>query len=432
MKKTINPNRPNISWLATKLKKHKEKQIKRDLKKNNYKKSYPATDSLKEIHGTFLFCLTGRTNTLGPATLYHSNEGYTFREVDQVTPLKVEIALINDTEIVARSDGFIQNEVFYHPDIFLTNKEKYETKNQAINAFTSKKEKKVLQVPKSLKKSTQLAGLTISLIKEHSFNYYHFLFECLPKLLLIQSQIDERKIKLKSGRPVTILIDEHVPHQCLDYIHSAVSFPYQISRLAANETVHCEQLLYCSPFFNALDNVRVKEFCISDFYVDKYAVSLVKQLSQSMVTSTSSPHKLLYLGRTQNQKRNIINLEELSNTLNKYEFETVFPDRLSTYEQIALFQSALCIVGASGAAFTNIIHMQPGTTAIMLSPNLPFANYHLFQQQADASDVNLIHIQTDNRYDVKTLHDDTYLDVTLLEALLRDKLPIKGVENDNT
>ena len=199
MKKTINTNKPNISWLAIKLKKHKEKKIKRDLKKNNYKKSYPAIDSLKGKHGAFIFCLTHRKNTLSPATLYHSSGDYTFREVQQIAPLEVKIVLIDGAEIIARTDGFIHDKVFYHPDIFLTIKEKYETKNQAINAFTSKEDKNVIRVPKSFKAFTKLPGITISLVKEHSFNYYHFLFESLPKLLLIQSQIDERRIKLKQG-----------------------------------------------------------------------------------------------------------------------------------------------------------------------------------------------------------------------------------------
>ena len=219
---------------------------------------------------------------------------------------------------------------------------------------------------------------------------------------------------------VTVLIDEDVPSQCIEYLDSVISLPYSVVRVANDEVICCERLIYCSPFFDSLDNIRSDRFYIRDFYVDRFAVELVKKAFQLKISQPCNPKSLIYLDRRQTQMRKIINSSEVEEVLQRYGYQSVFADEYSLKEQIEIFHGARVVVGASGAAFSNLIHMQPETTAIVFTPPLPFTNYHIFQQQADVSGVKLVHLHTDNQNHQKTLHDDVYMNVRLLESLLKE------------
>tara|TARA_R110002167_G_scaffold24330_7_gene85737 strand:- start:934 stop:2193 length:1260 start_codon:yes stop_codon:yes gene_type:complete len=408
-----------MDWLRRKLTARKAKRIRRDLKKNLYRKEYLVKNILEGLGlGRTLFTLDShRNNNLRPAKIYQNDEQILLYKVSQMSGIEVRIVELNNINLIARSDGFIKNNVFFHPDLLLIDKDRHDPKNQAVKLKHVNDTNHCAQIPKSLRKMRLFPGITISLIKEHSFNYYHFVYECLPKLLLIQEKLKIYFTESSRTKPITILIDQHVPEQCLHYINHSVSFSYEIERLASDEVAHCETLIYCSPFFNALDNTSVDSFSISDFYVDKYATLLVKKLADSMATDKTTPSKLIYLDRKEGQKRRILNSDEMKKLLVEYNFDIIFPDQFSIPEQIALFQSAICVVGASGAAFANIIHMQAGTTAVVLSPNLSLTNYHIFEQQAEAANVNLIHLQTNNLNKIKRLHDDSYVNTELLKSL---------------
>lgn len=397
----------------------RDRAIRRDLKKGRFQESFPVTGTLQEF-GKARFYLGPRENSLSPALVYSGDSQFIEKMVPQCAALSVDILHLNKANIIARTDGFVLNGKCYHPDLLKLSPDRHQPKNQSLK-LDRVKGQAVVRLPKSFSRSRSVKGVAVSLVKEHSFNYYHFLFECLPKLLLTLEKglIGVENLVSTSGA-ITILIDEDVPQQCVEYLDLVVDVPYSVVRVATNEVFSCEHLIYCSPFFNALDNVRVDQFYVKDFYVDRFAVEIVKKAFQSKNSKLCRPKKLIYLNRRTTQVRKIINAAEVEGALQGYGYESVFADEYSLSEQVALFQSARVVVGASGAAFANMIHMQQGTSAIMFTPDLPFTNYHLFQQQADVSGVKLVHVHTDNPNHHKTLHDDVYLNVRLLACLLKE------------
>jgi capsular polysaccharide biosynthesis protein len=405
--------------LKKRLKLHRDRKIKRDLKKNRFQDSFPVIDALQNV-GDTKFSLGERSNELNPAIVYVAEGQFVDKKVPQCSALKVDVLHLSNTVIIARTDGFVLNGKCFHPDMLKQSPDRHQAKNQSVK-LDSVDGGNVIRLPKSFPKPRVIKGATVSLVKEHSFNYYHFVFECLPKLLLIlQQNLFERKGTESVGRTTTILIDEDVPQQCVEYLDLVVDVPYSVVRVATDEIICCEHLIYCSPFFDALDNIRVDQFDVRDFYVDRFAVEIVKKAFQSKTSKLCEPKKRIYLNRRTTQVRKIINAAEVEGVLQRYGYESVFADEYSLSEQIALFQGARVVVGASGAAFANMIHMQPDTSAIMFTPDLPFTNYHLFQQQADVSGVKLVHLHTDNPNHHKTLHDDVYLNVRLLACLLKE------------
>lgn len=405
--------------LRKQLKARRDRKIRRDLKKGRFQERFPVVGELRKF-GVPKFHLGERENRLNPALVYSPGSTFVKKVVPQCPALGVGILLLNNANIIARTDGFVLNGLCYHPDLLKLSPDRHQAKNLSLKLEHLAGESSVY-LPRSFRNSITTKGITISLVKEHSFNYYHFVFECLPKLLLVLQQgLLEKGDSGSVDCSVTILIDEDVPAQCVEYLDWVLDVPYRIVRVATNEIICCERLIYCSPFFNALDNIRADQFDVTDFYVDRFAVEIVKKAFQAKDSKTDEPNKLVYLSRRETQIRKIINAAEVEELLKLYGYESVFADEYSLSEQIALFQSARGIVGASGAAFANLIHMQPETTAIMFTPDLPFTNYHLFQQQADVSGVKLVHLHTDNPNDQKTLHDDVYLNVQLLDSLLKE------------
>jgi len=67
--------------------------------------------------------------------------------------------------------------------------------------------------------------------------------------------------------------------------------------------------------------------------------------------------------------RRLVNETEVIDLTRQHGFETVRPEEHSLREQVALFQSAECIIGVKGAALTNLMFCSGATSVLVLSPS---------------------------------------------------------------
>lgn len=72
-------------------------------------------------------------------------------------------------------------------------------------------------------------------------------------------------------------------------------------------------------------------------------------------------HRRLYLTRRGMSNRRIVNEAELELELASYGFETIAPETLSLLDQVKLFSEAEIVIGAHGAALTNLVFAPDGT-----------------------------------------------------------------------
>ena len=122
-----------------------------------------------------------------------------------------------------------------------------------------------------------------------------------------------------------------------------------------------------------------------DFLVDRSAVQMVREALCYQNEVVDSNTRKIYLGRREGQMRNIINIDQVDSMMENLGFEVVFTDIMSLDEQMDLFKSAKIVVGAAGAAFSNMIFMQQGANVVMFSPSIKKTNYYIFQQIAEPS-----------------------------------------------
>ena len=87
-----------------------------------------------------------------------------------------------------------------------------------------------------------------------------------------------------------------------------------------------------------------------------------QQILNGFGVNKNKPKRMIFLAR--GNKRREFNQDELWNIANGLGFERVQSEMLSFHEQVKLFHDSKCLVGASGAAWANVLFCQNGSKAI--------------------------------------------------------------------
>ena len=160
-----------------------------------------------------------------------------------------------------------------------------------------------------------------------------------------------------------------------------------------------------------------------EFFVDKFALELVRNtMIQNYDTTVPLyfKNKQIYLQRLNNKLRPVTNLNKVELLLYKYGFEFIDVGSLNLIEQIKLFQHADIVIGASGAAFTNLLYMKKNAKAINFYPSASATNYYVFQPLADVSEVDFTHFLTTPKEGEISVHAEVSIDLQNLETLLKE------------
>jgi capsular polysaccharide biosynthesis protein len=193
-----------------------------------------------------------------------------------------------------------------------------------------------------------------------SFNYYHWMIEILPKLQHIEQLGHEY-------REFPLLVSEDVAHietfaQALDLL--APGRPRIVLKSSTSYLV--EDLLYISAANGCPFNIRSgHQVRVSDFQVRRSTIEFLRQRT-GCVGRESRAGLRLFLARP--SIRRCYNQDEVFALLRSRGFISVALEELTWSEQIDLISSAEAIVGASGAAWTNVIFCSPGTKCLSWIP----------------------------------------------------------------
>jgi hypothetical protein len=174
-------------------------------------------------------------------------------------------------------------------------------------------------------------------------NYYHWIFDDLPRLKLLEGVIDE----------IDYLI---VPHD-LKRFHletlDLLGFPEgRLLKIKDGMHLQCEKLFI--PSFGATWNMPwTCEFLRDSFLPDDLA----------------EPHRLIYISRKDAPYRKIINEEEVEDYLREIGFEIVQMSELPFLEQVKICAEAKIVVGPHGAGLSNIIFCRDAKVLEIFSPS---------------------------------------------------------------
>lgn len=247
---------------------------------------------------------------------------------------------------------------------------------------------------------------------EHDNNYFHWLMECLPKLVLIDS-LDQFK-----GMPLLILKGLH---KNLEAALKRVNInDHPLIYLEPNVAYQVERLVFPSALSRVVDRYFGRPVFDVDIVLSHKWISKVSELLKKDMQSAQNPWRKLFLTRRKGL-RAVANLEQLELMLLEQGFEIVDLDGVSLDFQIKLFSQASMIVAPTGAALTNMLFCQSGTKVVILMSNHETTNYYFWSNLGAIMKLDVTIVAGErlfNLTDYWSVHDDYVVDPkTLLDEV---------------
>lgn len=186
-----------------------------------------------------------------------------------------------------------------------------------------------------------------------NIGYYHWIFENLPRLKLLEGVIDE----------IDYLI---VPYN-LKRFHletlNLLGFPEEkLLKIKDGDHLLCENL-----------------FVPSLLTISKWSCEFLRE--SLIPDDVAEPHRLIYISRKDAPHRKIINEEEVENYLREIGFEIVQMSELTFLEQVRICAEAKIVVGPHGAGLTNTVFCRNGKILEIFSPSYVNMHYWILSNQ---------------------------------------------------
>ena len=256
---------------------------------------------------------------------------------------------------------------------------------------------------------------------DHDANYFHWLVECLPKLLMVNS--------LPQLEGVPLLVPTGL-HQNLERALERVNVSERrVIRLDPGVGYRVRRLIYPSPLSRILDRYGGQLVFDEDIVLSHKWISKVARALRNNAPFVRKPWRRLYLARRHAGLRSLENEEELERLMLEHNFEIVALDDVSLDFQIELFSQAAMIVAPTGAALTNMLFCQPGAKVIIFMSNHDITNYYFWSQLGDIAGLDVEILAGERLYNLTnrdSVHDDYRVDPTIVLQELRRLIPFSG------
>ncbi len=196
------------------------------------------------------------------------------------------------------------------------------------------------------RRQVTLPGTAVILAAASGANYYHWLLESLPRLVLLREagysldQIDH-----------FLLNEQQQPfhEQTLDLL----GIP------AAKRRPGCKARVYCC------DRLVVPSLPAPPVVFPAWVLDFLRR--SFLPTARRAAHgQRLFISRRRAARRRVDNEQELGALLRRAGFKTVSLETCSFAEQVELFASASVVVAPHGAGLANLVFANPGTKVIEL------------------------------------------------------------------
>lgn len=185
-----------------------------------------------------------------------------------------------------------------------------------------------------------------------TFNYYHWLIETLPRLVILRKLYPDATIIL--------------PFSAMPYMRETVALLGYANTFTVpeNTTLKIPNLAFVE---------RPGSFLHHD---TELLLEAASSITSQVVSVIKKPKRRIYVSRSRANRRKITNEIELLDVLAKYNFEIIYFEDYNFIEQVKIMRDVEVVIGLHGANLTNILFMQEGTEVIELmnscSPNLVY------------------------------------------------------------
>jgi capsular polysaccharide biosynthesis protein len=185
---------------------------------------------------------------------------------------------------------------------------------------------------KRLPPAVDIEGTCASVISLWHANYHHWLFDALPRLAALE---------LAGLASLPLIVPEHMSSFQRDTL-ALLGYGPERWRAFTHGHVRPTALVWPSPASHI-------------GFPSGYAVDWLRSRILPKVEASAGARRRLYLSRSLAQTRRIRNEDDVVEALSRFGFETVYPERLTFEQQVALFSSAEAVVAPHGAGMSNIV-----------------------------------------------------------------------------
>ncbi|MEG0869414.1 MAG: glycosyltransferase family 61 protein [Hafnia sp.] len=211
-----------------------------------------------------------------------------------------------------------------------------------------------------------------------SSNYAHFMTEVLPRIAMFVTHVPGN---------IPLVIDAGLHANIMSAIELLAGSERDLLLLERGSAIYIEKAHATSscgyvPFERRARSEKLKGHSQGQF--SPVALKAVRDKIFAELKLESCGGKRLFIRRNSGY-RNVLNAKEIEEVLVARGFEVVEPEKLSFAEQVAVFSSADVVVGATGAAFANLLFCNPGTQLIIMIAQLENTSYYYWQSMACAS-----------------------------------------------
>lgn len=229
-----------------------------------------------------------------------------------------------------------------------------------------------------------------------SKNYYHWFCEALPRLVKLHKQNPEAVIILPLDFQEPAYIKESLERLQLRYIWIDQE---KQGHIFENLATVFMPVLFAE--INPCFQQEMKDAIVS-------AVALRYE----------NPVRKIYVSRSKARYRKIVNEEELLPVLLSYGYEIIHTETLSFNEQVHLFAQAKFLVTTHGAALTNSMFMQPGSSVMEIRNNDWSSQPFCFWQLANIFDLKWEYLLATPVEKISNFND-VFIDREVFHAALR-------------
>ncbi len=190
---------------------------------------------------------------------------------------------------------------------------------------------------------------SIMLLDWSRSNIYHWLIDCVPRLMAI-TQIGNTKIKF-------IINKDIVPYQ-REILNFFLDDRFELVPIRSYEVWELERYLFSSFVPSGTG------------YIPPLFLKFVREkILHSYKIATQNPKIRIYVSRFKAKKgRKVLNEKEILKIFDKFNFQRVFAEDLTFKEQVELFRSAEIIVSPHGQGLTNMIFSEQAKILELLPP----------------------------------------------------------------
>lgn len=199
-----------------------------------------------------------------------------------------------------------------------------------------------------LPRISKLPGGHILLAMKWARGYYHWLFDALARLSIVE--------EFPALRSLPLIVPKELHHGLLDAFDLLGISHERLVPIDRRAQIQVDRLFYPSPLNG-------------DTSLSPKAVAWLRRRLYQAHREDGPASRRLYVTRRDARRRRILNEDELVACLRSYGFETYCPGDSSLLQQIRTFAQASFIVGPHGGGMSNLVFAPKSARVIELFPS---------------------------------------------------------------